>query len=131
MCELVRLGFPRDARRLILDDAFVWYLILSSGSPRIVANAHANAVEKHRFTRRGGGKPLALRRRPTKRLKILPKKRMRLKLGACSTKVVFHLGEKLFIRDLQLVCLHTCATLRQHQHPAHLGVVLLSPTSFP
>ena len=32
MYESMFLGFPRHSCRLILDDAFVWYLILSSGS---------------------------------------------------------------------------------------------------
>ena len=34
MYESMFLGFPRHTCRLILDDAFVWYLILSSGSSR-------------------------------------------------------------------------------------------------
>ena len=34
MYELMLLGFPRHAVLLILDDAFVWNLNLSPGSPR-------------------------------------------------------------------------------------------------
>ena len=44
MYELMLLGFPRHALLLIVDDAFVWNLDLSSGSPRSTISNCVRAI---------------------------------------------------------------------------------------